>query len=225
MAQIDIDVILSDLKMNKSQRTQNSLDKLNELLEIRFNNDECDYSIATIGKISSKQGGVGEVSIRNASGKHYRRLIEAWSSKANADMKKKPVAHSKNNYSTKDEALLQRIDDPILRTLIGQIVAQKKRFETENRILKGQIQLTIDMRPKKDNSMLMNNEILGVTALEDILLETEMDALKDAINPISIARRGLIKTDSGSIKDEGGNTLFKVGFVSGLEKIMKQLKK
>ena len=44
--QVDINVILEDLKMGKTSRTQESLDKLNALFETRFNAGEKDYSIS-----------------------------------------------------------------------------------------------------------------------------------------------------------------------------------
>ena len=50
--QVDINTILEDLKSGKASRTQDSLDKLNALLEARFNAGEKDYSIAAIGRVS-----------------------------------------------------------------------------------------------------------------------------------------------------------------------------
>lgn len=74
---VDVNTILEDLKSDKSQRTRDSLDKLNALLEAHFNAGKKDYSIATIGRISEADGGVGTVSIRNKTGKHFRLLIDA----------------------------------------------------------------------------------------------------------------------------------------------------
>lgn len=79
---IDINTILENLKSDKSRRTRDSLDKLNKVLENRFNAGEKDYCIATIGKASHEAGGVRTVSIRNKSGEHYQLLIEAWATKA-----------------------------------------------------------------------------------------------------------------------------------------------
>ena len=216
--QIDIDVILTDLKEGKTPKTQASLDKLNALLAARFEAGEKDYSIASIGKASKELGGIGTVSIRNKSGDHYRRLIDAWATKANTTMKKPPVAHSRANYTPKDEELLQRLDDPALRAIFGQIIAQKKRLEAENRILKNQAEVIVDMRPNKQS--IQTNAVEVIPPLTGLLLETELDALKDAINEDTLARKGLTKTPTGAIKDENGQTLFKVGFANAIEKIL-----
>ena len=108
--QIDINTILEDLKRDKSERTQISLDKLNALLEKRFNTENKDFSIATIGRASKAEGGVGEVSIRNKSGEHFRLLIDAWATKAKTTMKKPPLAHSRKNETPSDMELLKRLD-------------------------------------------------------------------------------------------------------------------
>lgn len=218
--QIDINVILADLKEGKSKATQESLDYLNALLEARYKVGEKDYSIATIGKVSKESGGIGTVSIRNKSGEHYRRLIDAWATKANTTMKKPPVAHSRANYTPKDEELLQRLDDPALRAIFGQIIAQKKRLEAENRILKNQAEVIVDMRPNKQSVQF--NAVEVIPSLTGLFLETEVDALKDAIDEDSLARKGLIKTSTGAIKDTDGHTLFKVGFAKAIQKLLKQ---
>ena len=67
---IDTNMLLEGLKENKSQRTRNSLDKLNSLLESRFKRGLKDYSIASIGRASQETSGIGTVSIRNKSGEH-----------------------------------------------------------------------------------------------------------------------------------------------------------
>lgn len=218
--QIDIDVILEDLKEGKSTKTKASLDKLNTLLESRFKNGEKDYSIASIGRSSKESGGVGTVSIRNKSGEHYRRLIDAWATKANTTMKKPPVAHSRLNATPKDEELLQRLDDPALRAIFGQIIAQKKRLESENRILKNQAEVIVDMRPNKQPAQSNNVEIMP--SMIGLLLDTELDALKDAVDENSLARKGLTKTSTGAIKDSDGQTLFKVGFANAIKKLLEQ---
>ena len=74
---IEPEVLLNDLKEGRHTRTQQSLEKLNSLLKERFESGEKDFCIATIGRVSSGQGGVSTNSIRNKPGECYRRLIEA----------------------------------------------------------------------------------------------------------------------------------------------------
>lgn len=218
--QIDINVILDDLKEGKSKASQKSLDKLNALLEARYEAGEKDYSIATIGKVSKESGGIGTVSIRNKTGEHFRRLIDAWATKASTTMKKPPVAHSRLNHTPKDEELLQRLDDPALRAIFGQIIAQKKRLEAENRILKNQAEVIVDMRPNKQP--VQTNAVDVIPSFTGLLLGTELEALKDAIDECSLARKGLTKTPTGAIKDADGQTLFKVGFANAIQKLLQK---
>ncbi|MGP4945291.1 gamma-mobile-trio protein GmtX, partial [Pseudoalteromonas nigrifaciens] len=144
-----MNVILEDLKIGKTSRTQDSLNKLNALLEARFNAGEKDYSIATIGRVSKAEGGVGTVSIRNKTGEHFRLLIDAWATKANTTMKKPPVPQSRLLDVPSDMDLLKRLDDPAMRAVFGQIIAEKNKLKAENRILKQSAEVVVDMRPNQ----------------------------------------------------------------------------
>lgn len=133
---IDINVLLENLKLDKSPRTEKSLDQLNSLLKARYNSGEKDFSIATIGRISKANNGVGTVSIRNKTGVHFRLLIEAWATKANTTLKKPHVTQSRVLNIPTDLQLLTRLDDPALRAVFGQIIAEKNKLKVENNILK-----------------------------------------------------------------------------------------
>ena len=146
---IEIETLLEELKAGKSSRTCASLDKLNALLAARFKAGEKDCCIATIGRASRDQGGVSTTTIRNTTGACYRRLIEAWATQANTTLKKPPVVHSRQREIPSDNKLLDKLDDPVLRTLFGQIIAERNKYRKENHILKQQANLTVDMRPVK----------------------------------------------------------------------------
>lgn len=221
---IDINIILEGLKLDKSQRTKDSLDQLNYLLEARFNAKEKDFSIATIGRASKSNGGVGIVSIRNKSGKHFRLLIDAWATKANTTMKKPPAPQSRLHGTPSDMDLLKRLDDPVLRAVFGQIIAEKNNLKRENNILKQNTEIVVDMRP---NQVIDADEIhQGVTilpALRDLLLKVDIEALEDAINEEKMAQRGWTVSKYGAVKDEYGRPLFKNGFVLAIQKVLAQI--
>ncbi|ALD02580.1 hypothetical protein AMQ28_09585 [Acinetobacter sp. TTH0-4] len=222
--QIDINTILEDLKRDKSERTQISLDKLNALLEKRFNTENKDFSIATIGRASKAEGGVGEVSIRNKSGEHFRLLIDAWATKAKTTMKKPPLAHSRKNETPSDMELLKRLDDPALRAVFGQIIAERNKYKSENHILKNKKEVMIDMRP---NSIINTSRgqptVELLPALDGILVNSEIEALRDAIDENKIASKGWTVTNHGAVKDENGRPLFKAGFLTAIQKILSQI--
>ena len=221
---LHINTILEDLKRDKSERTQISLDKLNALLEKRFKTENKDFSIATIGRASKAEGGVGEVSIRNKSGEHFRLLIDAWATKAKTTMKKPPLAHSRKNETPSDMELLKRLDDPALRAVFGQIIAERNKYKTENSILKQNKEVTIDMRPNSIASAPnAQTAIELLPALDGILVNSEIEALKDAINESKIASKGWTVTSHGAVKDENGRLIFKTGFLLAVKKVLSQL--
>lgn len=218
--EIDINSILENLKYNKNLRTQNSLDRLNQLLEHRFEKNENDYSISSIAKESKASGGVGEVSIRNASGLHYRELINAWVAKADVTMKKKSQKQSRNNRPSTDFELLKKLDDPVLRAIFGQIISQNMRLKTENNILKSKSNIVVDIRPIEKTITDLKKDLNDEPPCKNKFLQSEIDALKDAISGHKINRRGWVVTDSGAVNDENGNPLFKPGFVGAIRKIL-----
>ncbi|MGQ1512271.1 gamma-mobile-trio protein GmtX [Acinetobacter baumannii] len=222
--QIDINTILEDLKRDKSERTQISLDKLNALLEKRFNSGNKDFSIATIGRASKAEGGIGEVSIRNKSGEHFRLLIDAWAAKAKTTMKKPPVAHSRKKETPSDMELLKRLDDPALRAVFGQIIAERNKYKSENHILKNKKEVMIDMRPNSIiNTSRGQSTVELLPALDGILVNSEIEALRDAIDENKIASKGWTVTNHGAVKDENGRPLFKAGFLTAIQKILFQI--
>lgn len=219
---IEIDVFLENLKLDKSSRTEKSLDQLNSLLKTHYNSGEKDFSIATIGRISKANSGIGTVSIRNKSGEHFRLLIEAWATKANTTMKKPHVTQSRRLNIPNDLELLKRLDDPALRAVFGQIIAERNKLRIENSILKQNAEVIVDMRPK--HIMISNSENRSVEVLpmlSDIFLPSEIEALRDAIDEKKMEFRGLTSSESGAIKDENGRILFKTGFIFAIRKILK----
>lgn len=221
---VDVNTILEDLKSDKSQRTRDSLDKLNALLEAQFNAGKKDYSIATIGRISEANGGVGTVSIRNKTGKHFRLLIDAWATKANTTMKKPLAPQSKQRGIPRDMDLLQRLDDPALRAVFGQIIAERNKLKRENHILKNNAEINIDIRPNQViHAEQVHQGVAVLPALNGLLLPSEIEALEDAINEQKIIQRGWTVSKYGAVKDEHERPLFKNGFVIAIKKVLDQV--
>ena len=76
--ELNIDVILEDLKDGKVPRTQQNLDKLNSILEEYAKAGQKDFSITQIGRVSAAESGPGYEALRATRNVHYRTLIEAW---------------------------------------------------------------------------------------------------------------------------------------------------
>ena len=95
---INIDIILADLKDDKVPRTQKNLDKLNDILKAYAGSGQRDFSIAQMGRVSAAEGGPGYEALRATKNKHYRTLIEAWAAKCKTTTKKplSPTSRSKS---------------------------------------------------------------------------------------------------------------------------------
>lgn len=221
---INTDSMLEDLKVGKAKRTQESLEKLNKLLQDHFDAGEKDFSIATIGRLSKSAGGVGTVSIRNKTGEHFRLLIDAWATKANTTMKKPPVSTSRLLHTPTDMELLRRLEDPAMRAVFGQIIAERNKLRSENKILKQEADVVVDMRPDQVIDVHRDtNDVEVLPSLSGVLLQGDIDSLKDAIDEDQMVKRGWTVSKFGSVKDEDGRTLFKNGFTLAIKKILEQV--
>ncbi len=60
---INIDIILADLKTTKCQEPKN-LDKLNDILKAYAGSGQRDFSIAQMGRVSAAEGGPGYEALR-----------------------------------------------------------------------------------------------------------------------------------------------------------------
>jgi hypothetical protein len=134
--ELDIDAILADLKEGKVPRTQQNLDKLNDTLKAYAESGQRDFSITQIGRISAENGGLAYEAIRATRNKHYRTLIEAWAAKHNTNTKKPLSNTSRSKSIPADNKLLERIPDPAVRALFGQIIAERNRYRKEVNLLK-----------------------------------------------------------------------------------------
>ncbi|MCO8108688.1 gamma-mobile-trio protein GmtX [Acinetobacter indicus] len=220
---VNTDLILQDLKTGRNARTQKSLDQLNNLLKARFEKGEQDYSIATIGRLSKAKGGIGTVSIRNVSGSHFRLLIEAWATKAQTKTKKPFASHSRKYEIPSDKDLLRKVDDPALRVVFGQIIAEKNKLRAENHILKNTTEVIVDMRPSRIIQANDNQHVEVLPSLDKILVDSEIEALKDAINKDTMLKRGWVISRLGAVKDENRQSLFKSGFIPAIQKVLKEV--
>ena len=106
-----------------------------------------------------------------------------------------------------------------MRALIGQIIAERNKYRNENQILKQHAKTVVDMRPQKSKGV---TEVLP--ALDGILLPMEIEALEAAISEKFLKSQGWsANPKTGLVKDEFGHTLFQVGFVKAIEKVLAQI--
>ena len=84
---INIDIILEDLKEGKPPRTRSNLDKLNNILKEYAESGQRDFYYPNRSNFAEK-GGLAYEALRATRNKHYRTLIEAWAQKCNTNTKR-----------------------------------------------------------------------------------------------------------------------------------------
>ncbi|QQD24751.1 hypothetical protein GJQ55_09880 [Venatoribacter cucullus] len=219
--QIDINAVLETLKAGKSAKTQASLDKLNEALKAYYESGKRDFSITTIGRVSAEANGVGYQSIRATANKHYRDLIEAWAAKAQTTTKKPPSVAARK--SGQDYQLLERIDDPAVRALFGQIIRERDRYRSEANMLKNQTQIVIDKRPTAYSEPQSDASVELLPSLKGICSDNEIKALQTVCTDEWLEKLGFQANKLGQVKDELGTEILPRGFLTGLKKILGEI--
>ncbi|KPZ70290.1 MULTISPECIES: gamma-mobile-trio protein GmtX [unclassified Shewanella] len=219
--ELDIEVILADLKEGKVPRTQQNLDKLNETLKAYAESGQRDFSITQIGRVSAENGGLAYEAFRATRNTHYRTLIEAWAQKCKTNTKKPLSPTSRSKSVPQDNKLLERIPDPAVRALFGQIIAERNRYRKEVNLLKQHANITIDKRPVRQFDASAEPSIEVLPSLSGVLNESEKKALAYAISDECMDKNDWQTTQAGQVKDMEFNTeIFPRGFVTGLRKLL-----
>lgn len=174
-----------------------------------------DYSFKTIGKFTEEQGGLSWRSIYNTN--DYKKLIEVWQAYAGpADPhprkhKQPPVA----------QAFLANIDDPAIRSIMEGVIIERDKLRRENNLLRSLPRGVIDKRPLGATIAFaddgQSHAILHVGAR---LTDSERTALRKAIDPRHLADNGWVEGSHGEVLNERGRTLFEVGFVIAIRKVL-----
>lgn len=222
--EFDIDVILTDLKEGKVPRTQQNLDKLNDTLKAYAESGKRDFSITQIGRVSAENGGLAYEALRATRNKHYRTLIEAWAAKYNTNTKKLLSNTSRSKSIPADNKLLERIPDPAVRALFGQIIAERNRYRKEVNLLKQHANITIDKRPVRQFDTTAEPIVEVLPSLSGVLTESEKKALAYAISDECMEANNWQYTQAGQVKDmEYNSEVFPRGFVTGLCKLLSEV--
>lgn len=213
---INIDILLEELKSGKTVRSQKNIEKLNHILISYVESGQKDFSITTIGRISAIEGGPGYEAIRATRNNHYRRLIEAWAYNCNTTLKKPLSAGSKSTFIPTDNKLLELIQDPALRALFGQIIAERNKYRKEINLLKQHTNIIID---KRADTHTENN----ISSFSNILNEFECSALKYALSDECMQNNDWQTTQAGQVKHlEYNKEIFPRGFITGLRKLLEK---
>lgn len=199
------------LKQSATSRTAKSIDIIHQVCTEQAERGSSDFTVATIGRLSEAAHGPKTQAIRNKTGGQYRALIQSWAKF------KKPLKVSsgkvKDKYSWVDD-----ITDSRIKWLVLDLVAQQSRLTGQLQLAKEQANIHIDLRP------IAQSESLGGVPLPSLttpkLLKSEILALSHSIDSTQFAKKGWIADERGRVMDEKGSEVFKVGFISAIEKLL-----
>jgi len=184
---------------------------LNGVCQEQHDRGSKDFSIATIARLSIKVDGPAESTIRNRAGDDYKGLIQAWAEFSSGSIRKpKQVADDPL------VAVLSKIPDIAVRSIMGAVIAENRKMRGELRTLKANVNLVLDLRAEAPAAAGDTIEVLpashGLTA-------SEVSALKYAISPELLDSEGWVTDEHGRVLNSKGRPVQRVGYVSALRKI------
>ncbi|QUI71431.1 gamma-mobile-trio protein GmtX [Pseudoalteromonas sp. M8] len=208
---VDPTLVLQELCASATTRTANALTVLNAVLEQQSKITPLDFSMATIGRLSKEQGGPSTQTIRNRTGKHFQQLIEAWAAYAGTTCKKPLSVRQKQLLNSNDQHILDAIDDPVIRAVVGSLIAERNKYRDQLNTLKANSDLFIDRtKGDKTNTTLENKQLVPL----------EVEAIKAAISDAFFNKHGWEVMPTGQVKDAEGNEIYKRGYVNGIKKFL-----
>lgn len=207
------DELLKLLKNKSNARKQRSLDRINGICKEQLERGSRDFSIATIGRLSSEQGGPSPQTIRNKGGDDFRALIATWTEHSNGAMKKPPKIQESGISS-----ILGKIDDPAVRSIVGSILAINAKLQRELNLLKQQTEIVIDRRTSTLSTTKKQDALSS--SFSESLTPSELTALSHAISNELMEQEGWSIEKSGRVVNNLGRTIFKAGFFTAIRRLL-----
>lgn len=200
--------LLDQLKKTATPRKQKTLDLIYEVCREQYERGSKDFSVATIARIAEERGGPSKGAIHNKTGDDYKGLIKAWAQHTGG-VTRKVRQVSENPYT----ALIEKIENPALRSMMAGILAENRKMRREITLLKAEDNRVIDMRPQ-------SSEAVQVLPASTGLFPSEIEALRHAVSDQLLKDEGW-KTDAeGRVLAETGRVIYKPGYVSAIRKIV-----
>lgn len=209
---IDPKLFLAELCKHASPRKAQSLELIYTICTEQAARGSRDYSIVTIGTLSSERGGPSSAAIRNKPGEDYRALIKAFSESVQGFSKKKREPESSDG-----EDILEGTHDPVLKARIRLMLAEMK-------CLRGQL-LAARGLANQNAVLTLENDLHPTspeTARQDEFALTlqETNALRDAISTSTMEHWGWQLDKAGRVMTESGQIVFRAGFGTAIQKVI-----
>ena len=205
------DDLLDQLKTTATPRKQKTLDLIHEVCREQYERGSKDFSVATIARIAADRGGPSKGAIHNATGDDYKGLIKAWAEHTGG-VTRKVRQVSANPYA----ALIEKIENPALRSMMNGILAENRQMRREITLLKAEGNRVIDMRPQSKEP----RETVQILPASHGLYPTEIEALRHAVSDRLLEDEGWTTDSEGRVINEVGRAIYKAGYVSAVRKIV-----
>jgi hypothetical protein len=205
------DDLLDQLKKAATPRKQKTLDLIYEVCKEQYERGSRDFSVATIARIAEDRGGPSKGAIHNKTGDDYKGLIKAWAEHTGG-VTRKVRQVSENPYS----ALIDKIDNPALRSMMAGILAENRQMRREITLLKAEGNRVIDMRPQSDQP----RETVQVLPASFGLYPSEIEALRHAVSDRVLKDEGWTTDAEGRVISEAGRPVYKPGYMMAIRKII-----
>lgn len=216
MSRPDHDQIFETLMLGARPQKQKNLQIIHDICAELQRLGSKDFSLATVGRMSEARGGISQRALYNSTSGDFKVLIRAWANFATANKattKTKPL-----RQSASDSDLLRKIDDTVLRTLLGSIIAERDRLRGEIQVLKTNTKVTIDRRVLPGHiNVTSQGQVLQIMSSAG-LSDTEKQALAQAISPDFLQQEGWTEGANGEILNRNGRKLFDIGFANAIRK-------
>lgn len=174
-----------------------------------------DFSLATIGRICESRGLFKARVLYNAASHDYVVLISSWATFSGTT----PVKTVKEPRELHSHQYLMRIEDPALRSLMQAAIAERDDLRAKVNLLKSQMQITIDQRPL-GVTLSKSTSPAAIWEVGARLTTSERQALEKSISNDFLAQEGWEIGAYGEITNQRGRTVYDVGYVTAIRKIL-----
>jgi len=165
-----------------------------------------DYRLGTVGKFTKAMGGPQTQSMRNASGIHYRNLIDKYAIAA-----KLPEQATTNNIH---DQLLKEVDNKHTQQHIRLIIQENTSLRNQLNVAKQNI--AKNAPPIQSTKVMDQTPSLSAPTLS----KTKIEAINKFIN--GLEKKGYSINEFGAINDSDGLELAPPGFIDALRDVLAQ---
>jgi hypothetical protein len=202
--------LLDQLCTNAGRRKVRSLRLIHRICCEQKERGSLDYTVSTIGRLSSAEDGPCARSIRNKTGAAYQALIACHATQAKAGTGRPPIAA---------DDLLEGLRDPVLKARVSflqaELAATRAQLLAARQLANRHAELTLI--PAQGGSEMPVAKMGAALPVD--LTSTERTALCGALSSQQLDHWGWTIDDRGRVLSDSGRTIFPIGFASALKKI------